>query len=96
MTFISSSMRPACRDRIKLTTPVCAVSSSAASWHLADSGGRVFAGQVTIVTFAGGPDNISSSKLQGNVLDLVPGNGTEAKSTEELEHRCVFREDLRD
>ena len=38
------------------------------------------------------------SKLQGKVLDLKvrAGNGTEAKSTEELEHRCVFREDLRD
>jgi hypothetical protein len=58
----------------------------------------VFAGQVTIVMFAGAPDDFSSSKLQGKVLNLkvLAGNGTEAKSTEELEHRCVFREDLRD
>jgi len=64
----------------------------------ADSGGRVFAGQVTIGTFAGGRDDFSSSKLQGKVLNLkvLAGNGTEAKSTKELEHRCVFREDLRD
>ena len=58
----------------------------------------MFAGQVTIVTFSGGPDDFSSSELQGKVLDLrvIAGNPTEAKSTEELEHRCVFREDLRD
>jgi hypothetical protein len=38
------------------------------------------------------------SKLQRKVLDLKvrAGNGMEAKSTEELEHRCVFWEDLRD
>jgi hypothetical protein len=43
-------------------------------------------------------DDFHSSKLQGKVLDLkvLAGNGTEAKSAEELEHRCVFREDLGD